>query len=87
MCLCLSDVMADMITGDYDIYSPLDPKLDDLAEQILMTVKIIENERHKADCSQLHLWLAQTIDSLEYEERNLAVVKIALKVRSHAYSI
>ena len=87
MCRCLSDVLADVVTGNYDLYSPLDPELADLAEQILETVETIEKEEPKTDCSQLYFWLAQEIYSLDCEERNLAVVKIALKVRSQAYSI
>jgi hypothetical protein len=79
--------MADVITGNYDLYPPLDPEPADLAEQILETVEVIEKEEPKTDCSQLYFWLAQEINSLGYEERNLVVVKIALKVRSQAHSI
>lgn len=87
MCRCLSDVLVDVLEGDYDVYSPLDPKLDNLAEQILETVELIEKEEPRTDCSPLYFWLAQELDSLDHEERNLAVVKIALKIRSRAYSI
>ena len=87
MCRCLSDVLVDVITGDYDVYSPLDPKLDNLAEQILETVELIEKEEPRTDCSQLYFWLAQEIASLDYEERNHTVVKIAPKVRSQDHSV
>jgi len=87
MCRCLSDVLVDVLTDDCDPYSPLDQKSEDITNQVFETVQIIEDESNGTDCSQLHLWLAQTIESLEYEERALLAARMAWKIRSQAYSI
>jgi hypothetical protein len=81
--------MADVFASEpVELQKPLEQAQDELAEEIMETIEVIQKGYEEGiDCSACYKWLAETIESLARENGEVAVVKVALKIRSRSYSL
>jgi len=85
---CFSDVIVDTLTNDGgELFKPLDPEQRQLLAEVLDTIKNLEEYEGQVDCTQLHDWLTETVQSMVRKDGGVFVAKMALPVRSNGYSL
>ena len=88
MVKCFSDVIVDALTCDgCKLPQPLDPDQQQLLAKVLDTIKNLEEYEGQVDCTQLHDWLAETVQSFAEKNGGAVIAKMALPVRSSGYSL